>query len=358
MAERGAHLRGGLSASPGRPSIFEVVAQDTLMSAVRPALQHACKVLAEHNPGRYGFLWSWFDEIYVLLDLLLQRHYMSRTSASFSENFYGLKRIPLGGGRGLWRLASHGLPRTQHWRSLLVIIAIPYVKVKLDKLFARLREEDDYSIHLPESSWKRLYKAFLAAYPFVNMGWEGWFLIYRLLYTFGKTQFHSPLLRVAGVRLGNLTAADLQDLEQRSSSISDPSPNESVVGKLTSFVGKALGGMAVSLSTGVSVGVFFLQFLEWWYSSENQETIKSLSSLPTPPPPVHFDRLPSESLPRLKTMCPLCNKIRTNDTALATSGYVYCYRCVYSYVKCHQRCPVTGYPSELQHLVKLYSPEA
>ncbi|XP_067866023.1 peroxisome assembly protein 12 [Heterodontus francisci] len=358
MAERGAHLTAGLSGSPGRPSIFEVVAQDTLMSAVRPAAQHACKVLAESNPGRYGFLWRWFDEIYVLLDLLLQRHYLSRTSASFSENFYGLKRIPLRSGRGLWRLASHGLPRTQHWRSLLMIIAVPYVKVKLDRLFSRLREEDDYAIHLPESSWKRLYKAFLAAYPFVNMGWEGWFLIYRLLYTFGKTQFHSPLLRVAGVRLGNLTPADLQDLEHRSSWVSDTSTSESVIGKLTSFLSRAVGGVAVSLSTGVSVGVFFLQFLEWWYSSENQETIKSLSSLPTPPPPVHFDKLTDEALPRLRNTCPLCNKIRTNDTALATSGYVYCYRCAYSYVKRHQRCPVTGYPTELQHLVKLYSPEA
>ncbi|XP_067864079.1 peroxisome assembly protein 12 isoform X1 [Heptranchias perlo] len=358
MAERGAHLTAGLSGSAGRPSIFEVVAQDTLMSAVRPAAQHACKVLAESNPARYGFLWRWFDEIYALLDLLLQRHYLSRTSASFSENFYSLKRIPLDGGSGLWRLASHGLPRTQHWRSLLVIIAVPYVKVKLDRLFARLREEDDYAIHLPESSWKRLYKAFLAAYPFVNMGWEGWFLIYRLLYIFGRTQSHSPLLRAAGVRLGNLTPADLQGIEQSSSSVSVPSSSESVVGKLTSFLGKAVGGVAMSLSTGVSVGVFFLQFLEWWYSSENQETIKSLSSLPTPPPPVHFDRLTDKTLPRLKTMCPLCNKIRTNDTALATSGYVFCYRCAYSYVKRHQRCPVTGYPSELQHLVKLYSPEA
>ncbi|XP_048413188.1 peroxisome assembly protein 12 isoform X1 [Stegostoma tigrinum] len=358
MAERGAHLTGGLAVSPGRPSIFEVVAQDTLMSAVRPAAQHACKVLAESNPSRYGFLWRWFDEIYVLLDLLLEHHYLSRTSASFSENFYGLKRIPLGSGHGLWRLASLGLPRTQHWRSLLVVIAVPYIKVKLDKLFARLQEEDDYAIHLPESSWKRLYKAFLAAYPFVNMSWEAWFLIYRLLYVFEKTQFHSPLLRVAGVRLGSLTPADIQDFEKKFSSISNHSASESVVGKLTSFLAKAMGGVTVSVSSGISVGVFFLQFLEWWYSSENQETIKSLSSLPTPPPPVHFDELTNESLPRLKTVCPLCNKIRTNDTALATSGYVFCYRCAYSYVKRHQRCPVTGYPSELQHLVKLYSPEA
>ncbi|XP_059828961.1 peroxisome assembly protein 12 [Hypanus sabinus] len=356
MAEHGAHLTAGLSATSGRLSIFEVVAQDTLMSAVRPALHHLCKVLVESNPARYGFLWRWFDEIYTLLDFLLQRHYLSQASASFSENFYGLKRIPIG--RGMCRLASHGLPRAQHWRSLLMIIAVPYIKVKLDRLFARLREEDDYAIHLPESPRKRLYKAFLAAYPFVNLGWEGWFLIYRLLYIFGKTHFHSPLLRVAGVRLANLTHADLQSFDQRSSSVNRSPISTSVLGKLSTFFGNALSGAAVSLSTGISVGIFFLQFLEWWYSSENQDTIKSLSSLPTPPPPVHFDRLTNDTLPKMKTICPICNKARINDTALATSGYVYCYRCIYNYVKRQQRCPVTSYPSELQHLVKLYSPEA
>jgi peroxin-12 len=94
-----------------------------------------------------------------------------------------------------------------------------------------------------------------------------------------------------------------------------------------------VGSVALSLSTGLSVGVFFLQFLDWWYSSENQETIKSLTALPTPPPPVHLDY--------------------NSDSPL----YVFCYRCVFNYVRSHQACPITGYPTEVQHLIKLYSPE-
>lgn len=86
MAEHGAHIT--TASVDDQPSIFEVVAQDSLMTAVRPALQHVVKVLAESNPARYGFLWKWFDEIFTLLDLLLQQHYLSKTSASFSENFY------------------------------------------------------------------------------------------------------------------------------------------------------------------------------------------------------------------------------------------------------------------------------
>ncbi|XP_048374686.1 peroxisome assembly protein 12-like [Sphaerodactylus townsendi] len=359
MAEHGAHLTTAPTFED-RPSIFEVVAQDSLMSAVRPALQHVAKVLAESNPGRYGFLWRWFEELYTLLDLLLQQHYLSSCSASFPENFYGLKRLPLRDGRRLHRRpVTAGLPQKHHWKSLWLLVLVPYLKTKLEKLVSRLREEDDYSIHPPSSAWKRFYRAFLAAYPFVNLAWEGWFLAQQLCYILGKAQQHSPLLRLAGVRLVRLTAEDLQALEKKLLAASTAQlPTSSMKDQVKSAMKKALGGLAFSLSTGLSVGVFFLQFLEWWYSSENQENIKSLTALPAPPPPLHLEHdTASPLLPKLKTICPLCRKIRVNDTALSTSGFVFCYRCAYSYVKSRQQCPVTGYATELQHLVKLYMPE-
>ncbi|XP_047923959.1 peroxisome assembly protein 12 [Anser cygnoides] len=359
MAELGAHLTAPPADGGGgqRPSVFEAVAQESLTAALRPALRHLAKVLAESNPGRFGCLWRWFDEAYAVLELLLQQHYLATCSASFSENFYSLKRVPLGG-RGQPALAAAGLPKKQHWQSLLLLVLVPYLKGKLERLVASLREEDEYSIHPPSSSWKRFYKAFLAAYPFVHMTWEGWFLIQQLCYILGKAQHHSPLLRLAGVRLVRLTAEDIQSLERK---VPVPASGQahSIKTRVQSAARRALGGIAFSLSSGLAVSVFFLQFLDWWYSSENQETIKSLTALPTPPPPVHLDHGEgSVLLPKLKTVCPLCRKIRVNATALSTSGFVFCYRCVYSYVKAHQRCPVTGYATELQHLVKLYSPES
>lgn len=52
MAELGAHLTAA-SAGDDRPSIFEAVAQDSLMAAVKPALQHLVKVkgLGEERRG-------------------------------------------------------------------------------------------------------------------------------------------------------------------------------------------------------------------------------------------------------------------------------------------------------------------
>ncbi|KAM4796766.1 peroxisome assembly protein 12 isoform 1-T1 [Rhinophrynus dorsalis] len=348
MAERGAHIT---TASPAdeRPNIFEVVAQESLMAAVRPALHHVVKVLAESNPARYGSLWRWFDELYALLDLLLQQHYLSWASASFSENFYGLKRVSLGG-----RSSQYTLTRKEYWTSLLLLVLTPYLRVKLEKFVSRLREEEDYSIQNPMSFRKKYYKAILACYPYVKLSWEGLFLFYQLRYILGNSKHHSPLLKLAGVQLARLTVEDLQAIEKRTQNAASTQPTLSVKGMLK----KALGGVALSLSSSLSLGVFFLQFLEWWYSTENQETLKSLNTLPVPPPPIHFElETYSPLLPKLRTVCPLCRKVRVNDTALGTSGYVFCYRCAYYYVKNHQRCPVSGYPTELQHLIRLYTPD-
>lgn len=48
MAEHGAHITTA-SVVDDQPSIFEVVAQDSLMTAVRPALQHVVKVRYEFS---------------------------------------------------------------------------------------------------------------------------------------------------------------------------------------------------------------------------------------------------------------------------------------------------------------------
>uniref|UniRef100_A0A671NC77 Peroxisome assembly protein 12-like n=1 Tax=Sinocyclocheilus anshuiensis TaxID=1608454 RepID=A0A671NC77_9TELE len=213
MAERGAHLTTTAAPAEDRPSVFEVLAQDSLMSAVKPALLHAVKILATSNPARYGVLWRRFDEIYAILDVLLQHHFLSRTSASFSENFYGLKRV----GEDSTHAAHLGLRRRQHWRSLFLLALLPYLHTKLEKILARQRDEDDFSIRLPQSFMQKLYRAFLAAYPFVCMAWDGWVFCQQLLYVFGKTRTHSPLLWLAGVKLSYLTANDIRSLDLKPS---------------------------------------------------------------------------------------------------------------------------------------------
>ncbi|XP_023154745.2 peroxisome assembly protein 12 [Amphiprion ocellaris] len=345
MAEAGAHLTS--TAVNEQPSIFEVLAQESLMEAVRPALKHAVKILAESNPSRFGFLWRSFDELYLLLDVLLQNHFLSNCSASFSENFYGLKRVS--GGRGL--PVRLGLHRKSHWRSLLLLCFVPYLRAKLEATLARQRDEEDFSIRLAQSRSQRLYRAAVAAYPYVSSAWQAWIFCQQLLFVFGVTKTHNPLLWLARVRLARLNTQDIRDIELKNSNAGSLADG-SFLQRSWWLMSQAARGVAVSLSTSLSLGVFFLQFLEWWYSSDNQSTVKTLTSLPAPPPPLHLQQ---EADSR---NCPLCRKLRTNATVLSTSGFVFCYRCVYTYVKSNRRCPVTGYPTELQHLIKIYSPES
>lgn len=354
MAEAGAHLTA--TAATEQPSIFEVLAQESLMEAVRPALRHAVKVLAESNPSRFGFLWRSFDELYLLLDLVLQNHFLSTCSASFSENFYGLKRVS-GGRRLPIRLGLHG---KSHWRSLVILCLVPYLRAKLEATLARQRDEEDFSIRLAQSRSQRLYRAAVAAYPYVSSAWQAWIFCQQLLFVFGVIKTHSPLLWLARVKLARLNTQDIRDIERRSSSTGAPAGG-SLVQRTWWLMSQAVKGVAVSLSTSLSLGVFFLQFLEWWYSSDNQSTIKTLTTLPTPPPPLHLQQDGGEDTTRMGTdtrNCPLCRKLRVNATVLSTSGFVFCYRCIYTYVKANRRCPVTGYPTELQHLIKIYSPES
>ncbi|XP_054463865.1 peroxisome assembly protein 12 [Anoplopoma fimbria] len=356
MAEAGAHLTS--TSANEQPSIFEVLAQESLMEAVRPALRHAVKVLAESNPSRFGFLWHRFDELYLLLDLLLQNHFLSHCSASFSENFYGLKRVS--GWRGF---PVRGKSR---WRSLLLLCLAPYLRAKLEATLARQRDEEDFSIRLAQTRSQRLYRAAVAAYPYVSSAWQAWVFCQQLLFVFGVAGTHNPLLWLARVRLARLNAQDIRDMELKSSRPGNPADG-SLLQRGWWLMSQAARGAAVSLSTSLSLGVFFLQFLEWWYSSDNQSIVKTLTSLPAPPPPLHLrqERSGRES-PSAKEAqpvansrdCPLCHGLRTNSTVLSTSGYVFCYRCIYTYVKANRRCPVTGYPTEPQHLIKIYSPES
>ncbi|XP_062815313.1 peroxisome assembly protein 12 [Anolis carolinensis] len=331
MAERGAHLTAA-SAHEDRPSIFEVVAQDSLMSALRPALQHAVKVLSDSNPGRWGWLWRGFDEAFAVAELLLQHHFLSRRGGSFSENFYGLRRVAAGVGP-----SPVALPAGLRWRSLGLLVGAPYLGAKLGRLVGRLREEQDYAIRPPSSPRARLCRAALAAYPFAALAWQAWLLAQQVGYLLGRARQHSPLLRMAGVRLARITPQD------------------------GGTAGHS-GSLSHWLSTGLSVGVFFLQFLEWWHSPENQDSLRGLTALPPPPPPLHLDLdrgpdPPPAALPALRTLCPLCRKVRANEAALSTSGFVFCYPCAHAYLKAHQRCPLTGYPSHTRHLVKLYAKE-
>jgi hypothetical protein len=106
------------------------------------------------------------------------------------------------------------------------------------------------------------------------------------------------------------------------------------------------------------LAVFGFKALEWWYSSA-EARLAATRALPPPPPPKPppphprgCGLAPSSSSPG--GLCPLCRHAKAAPAALAVSGYVFCYACVFGHVSEHGCCPVTLMPARLDDVRRLY----
>lgn len=110
-----------------------------------------------------------------------------------------------------------------------------------------------------------------------------------------------------------------------------------------------------SLKVLLPTAIFFIKFLEWWYSPSSPARSLSTSPLgPAVPPPrllaPHPQGVRVDDLEY--GVCPLCRDTLGNATGLP-SGYVFCYGCAHEYVGEHGRCPVTLVPARLWQLRKI-----
>lgn len=59
-----------------KPSIFELVAADSLNSTFHPAIKRLFNFIVERNPEKYGWLHRYFEELYLVLNGILQVYYL------------------------------------------------------------------------------------------------------------------------------------------------------------------------------------------------------------------------------------------------------------------------------------------
>lgn len=101
--------------------------------------------------------------------------------------------------------------------------------------------------------------------------------------------------------------------------------------------------------------IFFIKFLEWWYSpSSPARTVSATPTGPRVPPPKLLQPHPQGLIVDSTKYgeCPICSDPIANATALP-SGYVFCYRCVHQHVEEHGQCPVTLMPTQVWQLRKI-----
>ncbi|CDO68720.1 hypothetical protein BN946_scf184652.g47 [Trametes cinnabarina] len=353
---------------PLKPTLFELVAQEQLRDLLQPALKYVLSVFAQSYPRYLLRIVNRHEEFYALLMFFVERHYLRTQGASFAENFYGLKRrrVPLFKIDRARTAAGGVFPEEklrdrEIWRSLVFLVGLPYIRAKAQDYFEELGGgiqteiiEDSRQAPLDES-WKgRLKRAYKTAYPWLNTSFEMWLLIYNVAYLFERTPYYRPWLSWVGVDLRRVSADDLRAAQAGRYESTRPPP-KGFVAMLKHLMRRSPRLLLDSLKVLLPTAIFFIKFLEWWYSPSSPARSLAVSpSGPAVPPPrllpphpqgIRVDDVEYGS-------CALCRDTLSNATAFP-SGYVFCYRCAHDYVEKHGRCPVTLVPARMWQLRKI-----
>jgi len=361
------HEYGG---DPLKPSLFELVAQEQLRDLLQPALKYVLSVFAQRHPRYLLRIVNRHEEFYALIMLYVERHYLRKYNASFSENFYGLKRRrkPLIETERA-RAAVGGLPveeKLRHrevWRSLVVLVGLPYLRAKAQDYYEDLGGGSDLLDDgarqvqaLTEESFRgRLRRLYKRTYPWINLTFEGWLMAYNVAYAFERTPFYRPWLSWIGVDVRRLGIEDLRAAAAMGDKVKSREKSRGLMSVLRRLLLTSPRFLLDSLKLLLPTAIFFIKFLEWWYSPSSPARVLSTSPLgpAIPPPrllPPHPKGIPVD--PTKFGHCPLCQSMISNATVLP-SGYVFCYRCAFSHVEKHGTCPVTLLPVHTWDLRKV-----
>jgi len=368
-----------------KPSLFELLSEQQLAALLPPSLRYLLAVATHQHPRYLLRVLNSFDELYALLMLIVERHFLKTHGGGFTENFYGLKRekathgeIPRAqiGAPAIVR-ETLALTETDIWKNLAVMVGLPYLKRKLD---------ESYDINAPRAllgtSYTRLppnptvkqrlthyYRWFLRnIYPSVSAAYYFSLVAFNLAYLFDNSKYHSPFLWLIGTRMRRLGQEDYQAIallnEPAPKPLADARPGTTSVFHPRTFYPRLLSSLKFLLPTSI----FALKFLEWWHASDfaRQLSHKATEGLELPPPvisglsslsstktktapstskpdvdapqnpqigatsllPIFTVPLPS---PSNSLLCPICEQEIQTATACQT-GFVFCYTCIHRWI--------------------------
>lgn len=306
-----------------KPSLFELLSEQQLSALLPPSLRYLLAVATHRYPRYLLRILNNFDEVYALLSLLVERHFLRTYGGGFTENFYGLKRERvLRTKNGEITRAQLGAPSEVRetlklrdrdvWANLAITVGLPYLKRKLDEGYdihaahanilrggagAGFRETQE-RLSRTATVKERLmfyYKWFLRkVYPSVNAAYYFALLAFNLAYLFDSSKYHSPFLWLVGTRIRRMGEADHKAIVEallpkspRPSNGARPGEGNSMFNPRTlgrAIVPRLLSSLRILLPTSI----FALKFLEWWHASDfaRQLSRKAAEGLELPPPVV------------------------------------------------------------------------
>ncbi|KWU44977.1 hypothetical protein RHOSPDRAFT_17228 [Rhodotorula sp. JG-1b] len=384
-------------ADPARPSIFELAAQDQLRDLLSPVVRYVLSVFAQRNPRYLLRIVNHHDSLFALCMWFVERHYLSTYGGSFAETFYGLKRrktlnralaTTAGGSASEERTKaafeltgkSDKLGAKEINGSLVFLILMPYLKTKATDLYERLGggAEAEIFASSPSSSSAaarssplsilrdstshaslrtriRLASeaAFKLAYPYANLVWEVYLLMYNLRYLFGKSPYWRPWYRLLGIEVRRLGQDDYERLNSMPSPLqqllappptpSSPPDSRPSIRLFLSRLLRLSPSLALdSLKVALPLAIFGFRLLEWWYSpagvasrlgrGRKDGAQPALRAPPPPPPPTSTPNRSAAAAAATaedgeKGTCVVHGGKVENPTALP-SGWIGCYKCL------------------------------
>jgi hypothetical protein len=173
----------------------------------------------------------------------------------------------------------------------------------------------------------RLRRGFKAIYPWLNTTFEVWLLVSNVAYLFDHTPFYQPWLAWVGVDLRRLGMEDFVcivfvasnfalnlALSSATSQPCCPTPSvekrKGLLAQIRRLILSSPQLLFDSLRLLLPTAVFFIKFLEWWYSpgSPARSLMKSPLGPAVPPPRMllpHPKGIPIDSAKY--GQCPLCH---------------------------------------------------
>lgn len=379
-----------------KPTIFEVVSCSQLDSLLTPSL----KFLLTHYTHRYPSLLlkilNNFDEINTLLKGIIEFTYLKTWNATFIEKFYGIKRtssIPLIP-KSPSILSTNAtkydelkrLSTLQIIFSLVDTVAIPYIASKLQNYHEKLIPQyllNNINVDIPQHrnhnlenknngvsltlinvfyKLKKILKdSFFKLYPSVKLLLKLITLLLNILYLSNKISSVSIIQLISRVSYARITRADHMRVESQLSYKPTNESNLNVPQTLSSIIFSNLHSLSQPLrkmawattDTILPVSIFLLKFLEWYNSNSNLQNKKDDKSnnftTPIVPSIIPIDAFSSDdindSVTTNDSLCRICHE-QLHNPAIIETGYVFCYKCIYEYLRDQTkeeggRCPVT-----------------
>lgn len=354
------------------PTLFELISAGQLESLLSPSLRYILVHYASKYPYYLIRLTNNFDELNLLFRSFIEWYFFKYWQGSFTENFYGIKRVnqtPLAdlkynSGKLTQLVPSliedrRELTGIQRAVSIFEITGSAYLSEKLNYAyevwFAKYATQqlEVNETHTREEATKiRLKRAFVKVFPYVQSLIRAGSFITTLMYLSGNSKSPTLLTYLFKINYSRLNQYDYSKNDptahikgrdsNKPSKTSPPTTLELLLKLVTkNFTKPSWKVIKLLLGTFFPVAIFTLKFLEWWNNSDFSSKLSKNQGNTldfTLPPPATLEqslkatRQNKKSVYKSGKVCPLCKKELSNPAVIET-GYVFDYMCIYNYLE-------------------------